>query len=60
MTVDTAFLMTRVVLPIMKKQKYGRIVNVTSVTGPLVSNVGSGRLRRGQRRDGWIDAGGGD
>jgi 3-oxoacyl-[acyl-carrier protein] reductase len=33
MTVDTAFLMTRVVLPIMKKQKYGRIVNVTSVTG---------------------------
>jgi len=42
MTVDTAFLMTRVVLPIMKKQKYGRIVNVTSVTGPLVSNVGSG------------------
>jgi 3-oxoacyl-[acyl-carrier protein] reductase len=42
MTVDTAFLMTRMVLPIMKKQKYGRIVNVTSVTGPLVSNVGSG------------------
>jgi len=42
MTVDTAFLMTRAVLPIMKKQKYGRIVNVTSVTGPLVSNVGSG------------------
>jgi 3-oxoacyl-[acyl-carrier protein] reductase len=42
MTLDTAFLMTRAVLPIMKKQKYGRIVNVTSVTGPLVSNVGSG------------------
>ncbi|HTA58605.1 MAG TPA: SDR family NAD(P)-dependent oxidoreductase, partial [Candidatus Baltobacteraceae bacterium] len=40
MTLDTAFLMTRAVLPIMKKQKYGRIVNVTSVTGPLVSNVG--------------------
>jgi 3-oxoacyl-[acyl-carrier protein] reductase len=42
MTLGTAFLMTRAVLPIMEKQKYGRIVNVTSVTGPLVSNVGSG------------------
>ena len=42
MTLDTAFLMTRAVLPIMKKQKYGRIVNVTSVTGPLVCNSGSG------------------
>jgi 3-oxoacyl-[acyl-carrier protein] reductase len=41
-TLDTAFLMTRAVLPIMKKQNYGRIVNVTSVTGPLVSNSGSG------------------
>src|SRR5690242_5428145 len=42
MTLGTAFLMTRALLPIMKKQKYGRIVNVTSVTGPLVSNIGSG------------------
>jgi len=41
-TLNTAFLMTRAALPIMKKQKYGRIVNVTSVTGPLVSNAGSG------------------
>lgn len=42
MTLDTAFLMIRAVLPIMKKRKHGRIVNVTSVTGPVVSNAGSG------------------
>ena len=40
-TLHTAFLMTRAVLPAMTQRKYGRIVNVTSVTGPLVSNRGS-------------------
>jgi 3-oxoacyl-[acyl-carrier protein] reductase len=40
-TLHTAFRMIRAVLPGMTKQKYGRIVNVTSVTGPLVSNSGS-------------------
>jgi 3-oxoacyl-[acyl-carrier protein] reductase len=40
-TLHTAFLMTRAVLPPMTQRKYGRIVNVSSVTGPLVSNRGS-------------------
>lgn len=34
------FNVTKNVLPIMKEKRYGRIVNVSSVTGPVVSNPG--------------------
>jgi 3-oxoacyl-[acyl-carrier protein] reductase len=34
----TAFNITKAVLPFMLAAKYGRIVNVSSVTGPIVSN----------------------
>jgi 3-oxoacyl-[acyl-carrier protein] reductase len=34
----TAFNITKAVLPFMLKGSYGRIVNVSSVTGPVVSN----------------------
>jgi len=34
----TAFNITKAVLPFMLKANYGRIVNVSSVTGPIVSN----------------------
>ena len=37
---NTCFNITHAVLPHMIKNNYGRIVNVSSVTGPLVSNPG--------------------
>ena len=37
---NTCFNVTKEVLPYMIKNKYGRIVNVSSVTGPVVSNPG--------------------
>jgi 3-oxoacyl-[acyl-carrier protein] reductase len=38
LNLKTAFNVTKAVLPSMLAAKYGRIVNVSSVTGPLVSN----------------------
>lgn len=38
LNVTTAFNVTRAVLPLMQEREYGRIVNVASVTGPLVTN----------------------
>jgi len=37
---STCYNVTRCVLPFMVKQRYGRIVNVASVTGPMVGNPG--------------------
>jgi 3-oxoacyl-[acyl-carrier protein] reductase len=37
----TAFNVTKAALPTFIANKYGRIVNISSVTGPLVSSIGS-------------------
>jgi len=42
LNVTTAFNVTRAVLPLMQERRYGRIVNVASVTGPLVTNPKAG------------------
>ncbi len=39
-TLNTCFFSIKAVLPYMQAAKYGRIVNTSSVTGPLVSNPG--------------------
>ena len=41
LNLSTAFRLTRAVLPGMIARRYGRIVFIASVTGPLVSNPGS-------------------
>jgi 3-oxoacyl-[acyl-carrier protein] reductase len=39
---DTCFFVTRATIPLMLRKKYGRIVNVSSVSGPLVTFVKGG------------------
>lgn len=45
---NTCFNVTHRVLPGMIQQQYGRIVNVSSVTGPLVSNPGAAGYSAGK------------
>ena len=40
-TLNTPFLVTRAALQGMTARQYGRICNVTSVTGPIVSMAGA-------------------
>ncbi|HJO02404.1 MAG TPA: SDR family NAD(P)-dependent oxidoreductase [Acidobacteriota bacterium] len=37
----TAFNATKAAIPLMQSQRHGRIINISSVTGPLVSTIGS-------------------
>lgn len=39
-SLKTCFLVTHAVLPAMLKARFGRVINIASVTGPLVSNIG--------------------
>lgn len=41
LNLNTCFHVTRAVIPVMLAQHYGRIVNIASVTGPLVTVPGS-------------------
>ena len=49
------FRISRAVMRPMMKQRYGRIINITSVVGAS-GNAGPGQLRRGQGRRGRHDA----
>lgn len=42
LNLTTAFNVIRASLPLMQRRRYGRIVNIASVTGPIVTNPRSG------------------
>jgi len=48
LNVTTAFNLSRAVIPFMRRRKHGRIVNIASVTGPLVSNPRSAGYSAGK------------
>jgi len=48
LNVTTAFNLSRVVIPYMRRRKHGRIVNIASVTGPLVTNPRSSGYSAGK------------
>ena len=52
---DTAFFVTRAALQPMLAAGYGRVVNVASITGPVMAMVGNSRLRRCQGGNGGAD-----
>ena len=56
MNLTTAFNVTHPIVPGMVERGWGRIVMVSSVTGPRRDEPGLDRLRRGQRWDGGVDA----
>ena len=48
LNLNTAFRVTRAALPQMMRRRYGRIVHISSVTGPLVSNPHSAGYSAGK------------
>jgi len=48
LNVTTAFNLCRAAIPYMRRRKYGRIINIASVTGPLVTNPRSAGYSAGK------------
>ncbi|MBL8908762.1 MAG: SDR family oxidoreductase [Rhizobiales bacterium] len=48
LNVTTAFNLSRAAIPFMRRRKYGRIINIASVTGPIVTNPKSAGYSAGK------------